>query len=135
MAGMKIVRRLPLAQAALTVLLAGCGGGLYIGIGDDNGFDDPPQVSLVASAESAAIGQPLRLAAAASDDFGVQRVQFFRLERDGSATSLGNDSTDPYEWDTTMPDTGAAEVRFFARAFDTIGQRSDSRSVAVAVRR
>ncbi len=135
MVRMKIARRLPLAQAALTAALAGCGGGFYIGIGDDDGFDDPPQVSLVASSGSAGIGQPLRLAAAATDDRGVQRVQFFRLERDGSATSLGNDSTAPYEWDTTMPDTAAAEVRFFARAFDTIGQRTDSPSIAVAVRR
>lgn len=126
----------PLAALVLAAaaLLAGCGGGLYIGIGDD-GYDDPPQVSLVASSGSAAAGQPLRLAAAASDDFGVDRVQFFRIERDGSATALGTDSVAPYEWDTSMPATTANEVRFFARAFDGAGQRADSATVAVTLQR
>lgn len=116
------------------VLIAGCGGSLYIGVGDD-GYDDPPQVSLVASTAQASPGQTLRLAAAASDDDGVQRVQFYRLEADGSANSLGSDSVAPFEIDTVLPATSAAEVRYFARAVDSIGQTTDSATIAVTVRR
>ena len=118
----------------LVATISGCGGSLYVGIGDDD-FDDPPQVSLVASSSQASAGQNLRLAAAASDDHGVQRVQFFRVERDGSANSLGNDSTAPFELDTTLPATTATEVRYFARAIDDVGQSTDSATIAVTVLR
>lgn len=119
---------------ALVALIAGCGGSLYVGIGED-GYDDPPQVSLVASSTVARPGQTLRLAAAASDDYGVQRVQFFRVEADGSANSLGNDSVPPFELDTTLPATSALEVRYFARAIDNSGQSTDSTTIAVTVQR
>lgn len=122
------------ATLALAVLIGGCGGSLYVGIGED-GYDDPPQVSLVASSSTARPGQTLRLAAAASDDYGVQRVQFFRIETDGSANSLGNDSAPPFELDTTLPATSALEVRYFARAIDNSGQSTDSTTIAVTVQR
>jgi hypothetical protein len=118
----------------LTLGLAACGGGFYVGI-DDDGWDLPPQVSLVASASIAAPGQALRLAAAASDDWGVDRVQFHRLDSDGQSTLLGTDRTPPYEWDTIVPETGADRVRYFARAFDHAGQSGDSTFVVVTVRR
>ena len=114
--------------------LAACGGGLYIAVGDD-GYDGPPQVGLVASSSSASPGQGLRLAAGASDDFGVRRVEFFRIEGDGTATVLGSDGVAPYEWDTTLPATTANEVRYFARAFDDAGQSTDSTPITVAVQR
>jgi hypothetical protein len=128
--------RLPSGIAALlaAATLAGCGGGLYIAVGDDD-FDTPPRVSLVASAERASPGQPLRLAAAASDDHGVQRVQFYRLEPGGGATLLGSDTGAPFDWDTTLPATSASEVRYYARAFDFGGQSSDSDTVTVTVQR
>lgn len=122
------------ATLALAACIAGCGGGIYIGIGDD-GYDDPPQVSLVASSSLAREGQTLRLAAAASDDYGVQRVQFFRIEADGSVNSLGNDSFAPFELDTTLPATSAGEVRYFARAVDNSGQATDSLTIAITVQR
>jgi hypothetical protein len=119
---------------SLAATIAGCGGSLYIGVGDD-GYDDPPQVSLVASTAQASPGQTLRLAAAASDDDAVQRVQFYRVDADGSANSLGSDSTAPFELETVLPATNAAEVRYFARAVDSIGQSTDSATIAVAVQR
>lgn len=129
--------RRALLLGALPVLLAGCGGGVYIGWSSDDGDfrDDPPVVNLVASVARAAPGQVLRLAAAASDDRVVDQVLFYRVERDGSSTRLGNDASAPYEFDTTMPDTSASEVQFFARAVDNAGQSTDSRTVTVQVQR
>lgn len=120
--------------AALALALAGCGGGLYIGIGDGGDFDDPPSVALTASATSLRGGQPLTLAAAASDDFGIDSVAFYRIEADGQFTRLGSDGQPPYTWDTVLP--GAAPgtvVRYFARAQDSGGQRTDSAPVEVTV--
>ncbi|MBI5259201.1 MAG: Ig-like domain-containing protein [Burkholderiales bacterium] len=123
--------------AGVLGLLAGCGGGVYLGWSSDDGnpWDDPPEVSLVASATRAAPGQPLRLAAAATDDRGIHQVQFYRVERDGASTRLGNDGSAPYEFDTTMPDTTAVEVQFYARAIDSNGQSTDSKTVSVQVQR
>lgn len=115
--------------------LAGCGGGIYIGYNGGDGFDLPPQVSLVSSISAAAPGQTITLVAAASDDYGVDRVQFFRLDSDGSANSLGTDGGSPYQLQTTMPETSAASVRYFARAFDGAGQYNDSSTVTVTVLR
>jgi Big-like domain-containing protein len=123
------------AAAALCVLLAGCGGGISLGFNGGHDFDDPPSVSLVASADSAAPGQVVRLSAAASDDFAVDEVEFLRIERDGSITRLGTDRSEPYTLDTPVPDNGSGEVRYFARAFDDVGQRSDSADIVVRVTR
>lgn len=119
-----------LASAGL-LTLAGCGGGLYIELGGSD-LDQPPQVSLVASSSTASPGQTVRLAAAASDDHGVQRVHFFRLEADGSTTTLGTDSSQPFEWDTVVA-TVPGTQRFYARAVDGLGQVGDSAVVTVTV--
>lgn len=127
-----LLRRHAVAVLAAGGVLAGCGGGIYIGIGSS--FDDPPTVSVVANVAVAAPGQAVHLAAAASDDYGIDRVQFFRVEPDGAATQLGSDGSAPYEWDTTVPaGTGTGPLRFFARAIDSAGQRTDSAMVTVAV--
>ena len=117
--------------AALLALLAGCGGGLYLTLGE--GYDDPPTVSLVAAVASAVPGQSIRLAAAASDDRGIEQLAFFRIEADGSATLLGVDIAAPYEWDTLIPAGARDSVRYFARASDTVGQRRDSATITVLV--
>nr|WP_281375211.1 Ig-like domain-containing protein [Aquabacterium terrae] len=84
---------------------------------------------------AAAPGQTVTLMAAASDDFGVDRVQFFRIESDGNAVSLGSDSSAPYQQQTAMPNTSANTVRYFARAFDEGDQFNDSDQVTVTVLR
>lgn len=126
-------RRRFLPSLILALGLSACGGGFYIGI--DDGWDEPPQVSLVASASIASPGQALRLAAAASDDWGVDRVQFHRLDSDGRSTLLGTDRSPPYEWETIIPETAADRVRYYARAFDHAGQSTDSTIVIVTVQR
>jgi hypothetical protein len=120
-----------LLLAAVAWGLAACGGGLYIGVGDD---DEAPSVSLVASASAAAAGQTVRLAAAASDDFGIEHVSFYRVDPGGTVL-LGTDGTGPYEWDAVMPGTSATSVQFYARAVDGGGQVTQSDPVTVTVQR
>jgi hypothetical protein len=117
---------------AVVLALAGCGGGLWIGVGDD-GFDDPPSVNLAVSPDAARSGDTVRLAAAASDDFAIDHVDFFRLQSDGSALLLGSDSAAPYQLDAAMPITSTSQVQFFARAVDDRDQASDSALVGVTL--
>lgn len=112
--------------------LGACGGGLFVSVGPD---DDAPAVALTASNFSPRPGQTVRLAAAASDDYGVKSVALYRLEDDGRTTLLGNDDEAPYQFDTVVPlvDTGT-QLRYFARAVDGAGHRSDSAPVVLIVR-
>ena len=126
-------RSAALAVALAALGLAGCGGGISVGIGCCDGFDDPPNVSLAANVSAAHPGDAIRLVAAASDDFGVDFVAFYRLESDGSATRLGSDGVAPFQWDAVMPSTAVANVQFFARAVDGAGQASDSALVSVTL--
>jgi hypothetical protein len=123
-------RRLAILGAALAA--TGCGGGIWLGIGDDP--DDPPSVALVSDVDAAPPGGLVRLTAAASDDFGVDHVAFFRVDpTTGGATLLARVAGPPYRLDVAMPDTSAAAVEFFARAVDDVGQVGDSDVVSVAV--
>ena len=117
-----------IALAAAT-LLAGCYVGTYVEIGPD---DDPPSVSLAASPATASRGETIGLVAAASDDYRVIEVQFYRLDFGGS-TFLGRDSSAPYAIDTVVPAGASGEVRYVAQAVDDAGQRGESQAVAVAV--
>jgi hypothetical protein len=118
---------------AVAALLSGCGGGIYIGFGGSG--DSPPDVSLVAGVTSAAPGQAVPLAAAASDDYAVDRVDFYRVDAGGGATWLGTDPASPYQWNAAIPVDAASgsTVLFFARAIDDAGQQTDSTTVAVSV--
>src|SRR5690606_5731617 len=69
------------AALAAVLALAGCGGGIWVGIGDD--FDDPPAVSLTASSTQAPAGAGIRLIAAAADDDGIDVVEFYRYDGSG----------------------------------------------------
>lgn len=116
---------------AVLLVLAGCGGGLYLELGD--GFDDrSPNVSLAVSPGSAAPGQSVRLVAAAADDFGISQVAFLRRDAGGSVT-LGTDCCSPYELDTQIPLGAAGSVQFFARATDNRGFVTQSEAVSVTV--
>lgn len=116
----------------LPLLLAGCGGGLFIGWGN-YGDTSAPSVSIATAQTSVAAGGTLRVVAAASDnDSGIDEVAFYRF--DGSvATRLGSDGSPPYEWDVAVPADGRTEVSVFARARDGAGNEADSSVLAVTV--
>ena len=136
-----VTHRRPLRSAALAlgssaaVLLASCGGGIYLGW-EGGGYDDlPPNVSLVASVNTATVGQVVRLSAAASDDYAVARVEFYRFESTGAVVRLGSDNFAPYAWDVAVSSQASGVERYLARAVDDAGQVTDSAWVSVSVRR
>jgi hypothetical protein len=105
---------------------------VFVSIGD-NGNDDDPRVTLAASPTRGLPGDTVRLIAAASDDFGILEVSFYREDSDGGITLLARDGDPPYQTDTVLPSTGDSSVRYFARAFDDIGQADDSNTVTVTL--
>ncbi len=116
---------------AATLLLAGCGGGLYLGWGDccDSGA---PSVSITTAQASVPAGGTLRVVAAASDDSGIDEVAFYRV--DGTAdTRLGSDGSAPYEWNVVVPTDGRTTLTVFARARDGAGNTGDSALLTVSV--
>jgi hypothetical protein len=120
------------ATLAGAALLTACGGGFYVEW--SNGFDDdgPPSVQLVASSTSVQAGGSVRLAAAASDESGIDEVRFYRLDG-GGAVLLGGDSFSPYEWTLTGPTDGRSTVRVYARAIDNDGHAADSSVLSLDV--
>jgi glucose/arabinose dehydrogenase/chitodextrinase len=89
--------------------------------------DTPPTVSITSPIPGSTASHVVSLAATASDDVGVQSVQFFL---DGT-TSLGVDTTAPYlgEWNSTTASNGAHTLTAIAR--DTAGAQTTSSGVAV----
>lgn len=119
-----------LAFLAATLLLAGCGGSLYIGWGDWD--DGGPSVSITTAQTSVVAGGVLYVVAAASDDSGIDEVAFYRV--DGSVdTRLGSDGSPPYEWNVPVPADGRTSVTVFARARDGAGNTADSNRLTVPV--
>lgn len=126
--------RLSLLAGVAGVLLAGCGGGVYLGFGWDFGDGFAPSVSLAVSPTEAAPGQIVSLAAAASDFDGIDQVTFYRLDGD-AATPLAGDARPPYNLETAVPLDAGDSVSYFARAIDNSGDRADSNVVTVTVLR
>jgi hypothetical protein len=134
-AGSLLPRRPVGTVVLLTGLLAGCGGGFYVAIGDGEGEDrTPPSVNLAASVASVPAGQVVRLAAAAADNRGIDRVVFYRVDNGGN-TLLGSDGSAPYEWNVTAPSDGRTSMSFFAHAEDLSGNATDSALVVVTITR
>lgn len=133
MPAMRFVLRPLLVVSLAAPLLAGlaaCGGGLFIGIGDDD--FGPPSVSLAAAVSTVQAGSTLRVVAAAADENGIDEVAFYRI--DGNvAVRLGGDGSSPYEWQVEVPDDGRTTLRLFARATDGFGDRADSDELVLAV--
>ena len=122
--------RLCFLACAAGVLIAGCGGGVYIGWGIGDGF--APSVSLAVSPSAAAPGETVALAAAASDYDGIDQVTFYRL--DGEVTTpLAALARPPYSLETAIPLDASGSVSYFARAIDNSGDRADSNLVTVSV--
>lgn len=84
---------------------------------------NPPAVSFLRPSNGATVSGTLTIEATATDDTGIDRVEFFR-----GSTLLGTDREAPYSiiWDTTGIPNGA--VTLMVKAFDTDGR------VAVAQR-
>ncbi len=123
----------PALVLAATLLLAGCGGGVYLGWswGDDDG--GPPSVSITSAQTSVSAGGTLHVVAAASDaDSGIDEVAFYRLDA-GAAVRLGSDGMPPYEWNVAVPADGRATLSVFARARDGAGHSADSAVLSVPV--
>lgn len=117
---------------AAALLLAGCGGGLWVEIGSDPWDDRPPSVSIASAASSVVAGGTLRVVAAAAGESGIDEVALFR--RDGTRwTPLGTDRTEPYEWTVAVPADGRALLEVYARATDRSGRQANSAVLVVPV--
>jgi hypothetical protein len=115
------------------LLLGACGGGVHIGFGFGDGFDDrAPAVQLTSASTSVPAGQPVQLAAAASDENGIEHVSFFRLDGVGEVF-LGRDDSAPYQINVLAPTDGRAALTVFARATDRAGNTADSAAVTIAI--
>ena len=73
-----------IAAPLAALLLAGCGGGIYFDLTDD----DPPSVSIAAGSDIAAAGETVALSAGANDDDYVYAVEFFRVDPNGNTCLL-----------------------------------------------
>lgn len=101
-------------------------------IGHFWGLDDldgtAPSVTLTAPADGSTVAGTVNLAASASDDIGIARVEFLR---DG--TLLGSDASAPYgyAWDSRTTSDGAHVLQ--ARAVDLVDNVGTSNQVRVTV--
>jgi hypothetical protein len=121
------------ASAACAVLLAACGGGLYVGV-DVGGDGEPPDVSIASAATEVLAGTSFRVVAAASDPDGIEQVWFYRLDGD-RWTELADchEEERPYECDVFVPADGRLTVQVRARAFDGWDDEADSNVLTLPV--
>jgi hypothetical protein len=93
-----------------------------------NNTDNPPVVSLAASATTVTAAGTITLTATASDDKGVTQVEFY----DGTML-LGTDTTAPYTQAVALARVNNGTHTYTARAYDTFGQSTTSAPAAVTV--
>jgi hypothetical protein len=129
-----------LVAAAAATALAGCGGGVAVGLDlgyaqviYETDFDERPNVSVAVSSNTARVGQTVRVIAAASDDFGVEEVIFYSVRESGEAEYISDARRPPYAIDVVIPSSPSGVIYFMARAVDTSGQYRDSALSAVTV--
>ena len=118
------------AALAGALLLAGCGGGFYVGI---DGEDDP-DVELAAVPGTVTSGGTVELQASVDGGTGfIVEVRFYRV--DGSSlVFLGSDTASPYRLNVTAPTvTSSTTVEYVARAWDEFNNRGESDGVTVTV--
>jgi len=89
---------------------------------------DRPQVAFISPAEGATVSETIALAASASDDRGVVRVDYFVGE-----SMVGSNNTPPYtqNWNTRQVPNGSHQL--FARAYDEAGNSTTSGALTVVV--
>ena len=112
------------------VLVAGCGGGVYLEFGGDD--DLPPVIDLSAAASSARAGDSVRLAAAAADENGIDHVSFYRFDGN-TAVRIGSDDSAPYESQLLVPADGRSAVTVFARAVDYADNVAESQRLTISI--
>ena len=95
---------------------------------DASGDVTPPTVSLTSPTTGTTVSHVVPLSANASDNVGVQGVEFFM-----GSTNLGEDSTPPYtlSWDSTAVSNGSHTLTAIAR--DAAGNQTTSSGVNVTV--
>lgn len=100
--------------------------GRFFGLDNLDGI--APAVSITAPANGAAVGGNVTVSANASDNVGVERVEFLL---DGAL--LGSDASSPYSiaWNSATASNGAHTLQ--ARAFDLAGNAGTSAQVGVTV--
>ncbi len=124
----------------LIAMTTACGGGIALGL--DLGYagvyyedtDSRPSVSLASSTSSARVGDVVRLVAAATDDYGVDTVSFFRVTSLGDTVPIATLRSPPYTIDVEIPNTSDGGIIFMARAVDNDGQYRDSELVLISIR-
>ncbi len=113
-----------------TLALAGCGGGVYVGI--DGTRDNPPSVTLNVSRASAFAGDRIALDADARDDYAVDYVEFWYDDGSGRNPQLmARDYNWPYAVDTVMPATPYGGVSYQAIAVDDAGHATSTSWITV----
>ncbi len=115
--------KFPLLSAAAATIHNQMKGGTTV-----NNDTTPPDVSLSASPATVTAGSPVNLVAAASDNFGVTKVEFY----EGSKL-LGSDQTSPYGMNWTTTGVSAGTHNLTAKAYDAAGNSRTSSEVPVDV--
>ena len=88
----------------------------------------PPTVLLSSSATTVNLPTTVTLAASASDDTGVAKVEFFR-----GATSLGVRTSPPYVWTVNLTAANNGTLQYTAVATDGFGKSTTSNVVSITV--
>ena len=115
------MKALSLPVLSLSLLLAACGGGGSVPSADTIN----PNVTLSAAQNGTAVN----LSAAASDNVGVSRVEFYR-----GTTLISTDTSEPYSASLTVSSADNGNVNFTARAYDAAGNSAaDTRTLNVLV--
>ena len=117
------MKALSLPVLSLSLLLAACGGGS--GGSTPSADTTNPNVTLSAVQNGTAVN----LSAGASDNVGVNRVEFYR-----GNTLLATDTSEPYNTSLTVSSADNGNVNFTARAYDAAGNSAaDTRTLNVLV--
>jgi hypothetical protein len=123
----QLTRRRLMAVSAIALLpaslLTACGGG----------ESDPPGITLYSTITGGAEGTAFALSAAAEDDDGIAKIEFFRINS-GSEELLITFTAMPYLYQTVIPaGTAGTTIQYLARATDTDDQVTDSNTVVITV--
>ncbi len=90
-----------------------------------------PTITLTSPVNGSTISNPVNLAANASDNVGISKVEFYWL-----GELIGEDTTAPYSYsynNPAMDSTTSGNYWFYAKAYDVSGNQTQSQTVSVAV--